>query len=174
MQQTKFYHQSNAFGCGMYSISNALLIDGFDTPLRLSDSAKGNRISQLNKWLHDDGFDYVLETLWLDSDTVDMLPEFVIEFVNANKKSLITHSKYIPICLEVYIKKDDKHPHMIACHLCQSGAVVLYDSLNKKPIRLNNIHELHEHYHIVYAIHKFVNHKNGMTLSCESIKPDFK
>ena len=86
------YQQNTPYGCGMYSVANALNIDNFISEERLEQSKAGNTIYQLNKWLEESGYNYNIECMYYT--------------VSQNKESL--HGIVLPKEINFYSDSETK------------------------------------------------------------------
>lgn len=144
------HKQTTGYGCGMYSVANALNLDSFATPERLEESRTGNTIYQLNKWLDEDGYKWNIECLYHTSFT----SEETGHGVNIPKEAQCysdSETKAIPILINV--QNGNSKTHMIAAWLRKDNLIVL-DSLADDVVgitwdRLNTL------YKFVYGIWVF-------------------
>lgn len=164
--------QKQEFGCGLYSVANALQVKEFATELRLAESEHGNRVGQLNKWLFEDDFIYAIETRFYDYLSANTLPTYVYDNIIEYRNILINGIDIaafddevgIPLLLEVYyINNNASNPHMIAC-IIKHDNIILHDSINKRAKKFKAFNDLLQLYEI-YAIHEFRNITNGQLLT---------
>lgn len=150
-QSKPMLKQSQAFGCGMYAVANALNLDNFATPERLELSKGGNRIGQLSKWLQEDGLDLYVEVFWYHHHG-KKLPA---DFFNYN----VTDAAAMPLLFNVRFSDEGKN-HLIAAKLMANGTLLIQDSLQSEPI-WTTMSEVNNLYHTVYGIFCFANCSTG-------------
>ena len=133
----------------MYAVANALAMPDFANPFRLEESKGGNTMGQLCRWLHLDGHDVAIDTIWFDTYGTK-LPEAYCKFN-------VSECKAAPFLFNVRLSENGKN-HLIAAHLMSTGDLVVCDSLRSEPFT-TTLPEINDHYHTVYGFYCFVNLK---------------
>lgn len=129
--------QKNSWGCGVYSLANALQLESFVNPNRIRLSKNGNFIGQLNRWLLKSKIKCWLSTIQYNNseiiDIVDPLPSFEKNNVES----------WLP--LFIIIKGAIKY-HMIGCRYLRDGKIIVHDSLKENYDEYNSFNEFKEYY----------------------------
>ena len=132
------YKQKGGYGCGLYSVANALQDESFITPERIEMSKKGNNIGQLNKWLFEDKRDYYIAMLCYNNnnpvDIFDLEPKF------ENNPSILYYPFFI------VIKSTERKNHMIGCGYMRDMSIEVHDSLLNKGITYKDFNSFKKHY----------------------------
>ena len=114
--ETRFDYlkQTGGYGCGLYSVANALQDESFVNDLRIEDSKKGNNLGQLNKWLVEDDKDLFLEPLYFTS-TGKRLPQSICNLVPTGKNVFS-----MPVLIDIQFSKEGKM-HLVAGEITHDG-----------------------------------------------------
>jgi len=143
----KIFQQEFGYGCGLYSLANALQKESIITRQRLNESQYGNNTGQLNKWLIEDGFNLFLEPLYfncfggklpIDVSSIKPIGEDVIS---------------IPVCIDVQ-KTEESKKHFIAAEITCEGKLFVMDSLRSEAF-ITTLTEFQNDYLIVNGLWHF-------------------
>lgn len=115
--------QTTPYGCGLYSVANALNEPTLVTDFRLNESIKGNTLPILNKWLFQDGFDFGIDAFYYDHFGTTIPDEHTYYRSESNEFKL-------PVLVEVLI---GERAHMVGGTIDSEGNMTLMDSLKKFP-----------------------------------------
>jgi hypothetical protein len=146
--------QEYGYGCGVYSVANALSMPGFITRERLEESRGGNKFMQLNKWLSDDKTGFQIYPLYYKNG---------IEFMTPNLKLNLKkcpNIEYYPILI-TYDIKDCSMNHMIALHYCVDKSVTVLDSCNNEPVFYDTWKEFKKEYPRIISLEIFMDFNNN-------------
>jgi len=141
------YKQKQSWGCGVYSVANALNLNNFVTEDRIDKSKNGNNIGQLSNWLQEDGHQIYIDVLYF-SAMANKLPE--IEF---GYKPVGDGLNFLPILIQVRFSEEGKQ-HLMAGRISQSGKLFVMDSLKDEVVE-TTIANLNDMYHAVYGLYVF-------------------
>lgn len=132
------YKQRNAYGCGLYSLANALQDSDLITDERIEKSKRGNNIGQLSLWLQESGYECWIEALRYDNgekiELFDLTPDFSLD------KSVL----WFPFMVVFQSTKEKNH--MIGCRYMRNGTIVVHDSLLDSEIIHKNFDKFKEYY----------------------------
>ena len=116
--------QKENYGCGVYSISNALQCEDFVTEERLELSINGNNIGQLSSWLHEYKIQGFLSCVIYNNEEVidifDLKPTFIDD----------AYIQWVPFFIT--IKSNSERNHRIGCRYMKDGNIIVHDSLYEK------------------------------------------
>jgi hypothetical protein len=147
--------QKDTYGCGLYSVANALCLENFVTLERLEKSKTGNNVGMLTKWLNDDGHDIFIDTIKFTGRLI-VLPQ--IGWILGDNVA------YYPMLITIPSTRETSH--MIALKGGPDGTVDVWDSLKNAPYNLENWKELKKHFPKVYGIYGFRNFENKEVFMC--------
>lgn len=143
----KKVQQKTSYGCGLYAVQNALLLEGFVTKKRIQESKKGNGVHQLNKWLHEHGCIWRVSTVYFDMDNFKASN---IKYWN-NWPELSED----PIIALLQVKQSETSRwHMISCFVFKDKSVKIIDSLKTETINCR-WDEINNHYYQVSGVFIF-------------------
>lgn len=132
------YKQENGYGCGLYSVANALQDDRILSATRLGLSKNGNNIGQINKWFVELEYDFWLSVLKYDNDNpieiFDLKPDFEVD------KNVL----WIPFF--IVIKSTKEKNHMLGCRYMRNGTIIVHDSLRDHETTFECFDALKEYY----------------------------
>jgi hypothetical protein len=146
----KLLKQTYGYGCGLYSVANALCMPAFITPERLEESRDGNKFMQLNKWLLDDKTVFQIFPLYYRNGVEFMTPNLKLDV----KKC--PNIEYYPILI-TYNIKDCSMNHMIALHYCADRSVTVWDSGKNEPIFYDTWKDFRKAYPRIISLEVFMN-----------------
>jgi hypothetical protein len=146
--------QKQGYGCGLYSVANALCMPEFATTNRLDESKDGNGIMQLNKWLLDDNNSFQIFPLYYKNGVEFMTPNLKL---NVKKYPDI---KYYPILI-TYEVEDCPMNHMIALHYFKDKSVTVLDSGEDKPTVCNSWKSFRKMYPRIISLGIFMDFNNN-------------
>lgn len=144
--------QENNFGCGLYSVANALNIPNFITDERLEASKSGNNNGQLSKWLQEDGFDISIDSFYYNHN-LGKLPEDH-SYYHPDKEG-----NFLPVLINVKLSENGLR-HMVAGVIDHQGNMYLMDSLKKKVVETRLCHMNDTYYH-VFGLFIFMKNSDG-------------
>lgn len=149
------HKQTKPYGCGLYSVANALNLDNFITEERLEISKKGNNIGQLSKWLQDDGHNFYIEILYYNH-TGKKLPNSALGYIPKGDSVVL-----LPIMINVRFSENGLN-HMVGGKIDKEGNLYLYDSLKQDMIK-TTLKKVNKMYHHVYGLFIFsgLNNDDG-------------
>lgn len=134
----KHFRQENGYGCGLYSIANALQDDEIITPRNIEASKKGNNLGQLNMWLWERDYGFWIGMLRYNNnepiEIFDLKPDFV-----SNDRVL-----WYPFM--IVIKSTEEKNHMIGCRYMRDGKIIVHDSLSNIAIEFPDFTEFEKNY----------------------------
>ena len=116
--------QENGYGCGLYSVANALNMPEFVTEDRLEKSRDGNNQMQLNKWLLDDGCDFQIMPMYFKNHVQFRTPKLTI----TTTEDLC----FYPALVVVALKRCPKN-HMFALSIYKDFTLHVLDSCEAEP-----------------------------------------
>jgi len=147
------YTQSEGYGCGMYSVANALNLSNYATDERLAESKKhGNLICHLNDWIKEDGHGVYLQPLFYDTH-LNEIPKSWYDL------SISGEVLAMPLIFCVTLTENGLS-HMIAGQLDKEGRLFIKDSLKLHEYE-TTIKELSKKYHSVFGMYAFCDCING-------------
>lgn len=146
------HRQHEPYGCGLFSVANALNLDSYVTKKRLSISQKGNNIGQLTKWLIEDGYDIGINVFYYNH-FVDKLPKDFLNFSTNREGALL------PVLIEVMYKEKGKN-HLIAGLIDSENNITIMDSLKDAAIKIP-LPELNNQYCKVFGLYAFCYMENN-------------
>ena len=149
----KLLKQEYGYGCGLYSVANALCMSEFITPERLEDSKGGNKFMQLNKWLLDDKNGFQIFPLYYKNGVEFMTPNLKLDV----KKC--PNIEYYPILI-TYDIKDCPMNHMIALHYCADKSVTVLDSCFDELVFYDSWKDFRKVYPRIISLEIFMNFNN--------------
>lgn len=113
--------QKENYGCGVYSIANALQCEDFVTNEKLELSINGNNVGQLGAWLYEYRIQCFLSCVIYNNEEVidifDLNPTFIEDCEN----------QWVPFF--IIIKTNGEMNHRIGCRYMKNGSIVVHDSL---------------------------------------------
>jgi hypothetical protein len=150
--------QEDGYGCGLYSVSNALNLKNFVTLERLEISKKGNTNGQLSKWLQEDGLDISIDSFYYDH-VGESLPDTHLYYYPEQE------GVYLPLLINVKLSEEGKR-HLVACLINKNGDMFLMDSLKKEVVKAK-LCDINNMYHSVFGLFVFMYNSDGnyVTLS---------
>lgn len=156
--------QTAPYGCGIYSVANALNKPDFATAHRLEESKKGTRVFQLNDYLDKDGHEFVIEPMFY-SDYSLSLP------VTTHNLCTFKEDTYLPILLCVRHSKKSLN-HMVGGLIGTDKTLILMDSMKPEPI-ITTIEDVQWEYSAVFGLYTFYSiHSNSDVVYMKGL-PDY-
>ena len=145
--------QKENYGCGVYSIANALQYEDFITDEKLQLSTNGNNVGQLSNWLHESAIQGFLSCVIYNNDEVidifDLKPTFIEDCEN----------QWVPFFIT--IKTNSEMNHRIGCRYMKDGKIVVHDSLYENEFVYDCFDSFEKAYHSkVIAYDVLRNYKN--------------
>lgn len=140
--------QDDNFGCGLYSVANALSMYNFVSDERLQESIKGNNIAQLNRWLWEDTKEIYIECLYYNHNKVNIHESFF-------EYRTDTMYTYLPVLFDVQVDKSSKRLHLISGQLYSDGSLYIMDSLGAE-FEVTKLEDLLNKYYRVFGLYAFV------------------
>lgn len=140
------HRQHEPYGCGLFSVANALDLDNYVTPERLKISKKGNNIAQLTRWLAQDGHDYGVDMFYYHYYG-DELPAEFLNFKTDDPKAVL------PIMLEVQQGHNSRH-HLVAGSIDHENNLTLMDSYREKA-EVMPLKDINTRYYRVFGFYAF-------------------
>ena len=143
--------QHTYWGCGLYAVTNALDMPDFVTDKRLEISKpRGNNITQLTKWLNEDGYDWFI------------LAEYVtgryFKMPKLYPSSYIDEGTYAPYIIQYPIDKNRHHMIAVRGH---ADRLQVFDSCTDEAVYFD-LAGFREQYPKIAAVYAFVD--------CETFK----
>ncbi|NDV81303.1 hypothetical protein [Bacteroides sp. 51] len=147
------YKQENKYGCGLYSVANALQENHIITENRIEWSKDGNNIGQLNRWLEQSDYDFFIQMIVYNNN--NPIEIFDLEPVFGEKEI----EMWMPFFL--VIKSTEKKNHMIACRYMRNRSIIVHDSNEDSEIIFPDFNSFNEHYKgEILSYECFYNFKN--------------
>ena len=146
------YLQRQPYGCGIYSVANALCLDNFVTESRIEESKAGTNIGNLAVYLQEDEKDLYVDVLYMNCFG-GKLPNDILT-MRAEREGAA-----IPLLLNVTTKEDTKN-HLVGIYLTHTGVVLVMDSLKEKPYA-STLSKINNDYFSVFGIFDFVQLSNS-------------
>jgi hypothetical protein len=146
--------QEHGYGCGLYSVANALCLPDFVTQDRLEKSKNGNNVGQLTKWLNDDGHNIFIDTLKYTGKLIS-LPKM--------EWKLDETAVYFPMLISKQATRKVSHMIALKCYpegIAKKAPIEVYDSLLNEPFWLESWNELKKKYSKVYGLFCFRDFEN--------------
>lgn len=145
--------QKENYGCGVYSIANALQCEDFATDEKLELSINGNNVGQLSIWLHEYTIQCFLSCVIYNNgriiDIFDLKPIFIEDCEN----------QWVPFFIT--IKTNSEMNHRIGCRYMKDGKIVVHDSLYENEFVYDCFDSFKKAYHSkVIAYDVLRNYKN--------------
>ena len=142
--------QKYGYGCGLYSVANALCMPEFITPERLEESKPGNNFMQLNKWLLEDKCNFQIVPIYYRNETQFRTPKIKPSFENCPNISC-------SLILITFKVKNSSKNHMIAIHYNSDYSVLVMDSCKEKPELFLTWDSFREKYPKIISLEIFKN-----------------
>jgi hypothetical protein len=149
--------QEYGYGCGVYSIANALNYADFITDERLEQSKCGNNVGQLTKWLNDDGHNMFIDTIKYTGRLIS-LPKMWWR--------LDETCAYFPMLISVPATRTINHMIAIKGYpewtlpRSEKAPIEVCDSLLDEPFWMESWDDLKKKYPKVYGLFCFRNFEN--------------
>ena len=112
--------QKESYGCGLYSIANALQDQSLILESRLDKSKNGNNVGQLSVWLQEDSY-----SCWVN--VVKYNNEKKIKLFDLKPKFEEENISWIPFFIVIKNKKA-KRSHMIGCRYMKDNKIIAHIS----------------------------------------------
>lgn len=143
----KELQQKTSYGCGVYAVSNALLIPSFITEERIEQSKNGNSFYQLNKWLEDDGIPFFIDIIYFDMEN--------IKSSNINGIDWEFFKSKEPYVALLQVKQtENSRWHLVSANVYSDRIVSITDSLKSKKL-YSTFDNINEHYYQVSGLFLF-------------------
>ncbi|MBO9592753.1 MAG: hypothetical protein J7599_07565 [Niabella sp.] len=141
------YNQTEAYGCGLYSVAN--IFDDFRvTECRIEESKKGNNLSQLNRWIREDGHAFSIEPFYYDNER-GPLPAPFFEY------HPVESDLHLPVLFDVQISEHSKLIHFISGLIDSDKWLYIFDSYKKEVVK-TEMRYLTDMYHNVFGFYHFI------------------
>ena len=151
----KEIQQKQPYGCGVYSVANALFIPSFITEERIQASKKGNALYQLNKWLEEDNIPFRIDVYFFDMENTDPL-RLLSTFDTTIEDNLV-------YCATLQVKESKNSKwHMVAARMTSKGELVIKDSYKEHTISCS-LHNILDYYYQVTGLFLFDGVDNSDT-----------